>query len=86
MEEVYEREASYQKPRYPVDESVVSSLADRDTFRTHLGQQPHYSNYLLFFQREIESKGVKATLEEHIFENDEHSNRLLALIFNGQLY
>ena len=84
IQKVYDREASYQKSRYPIDEDVVTSLADRDTFKSHLGQQPHYSNYLLFFQREIKAKGVKQTLEEHLFANDEHANRLFALVYNGE--
>lgn len=84
MQKVYDREASYQKRRYPIDENIIESLADRATFEDHLSQQPHYSNHLLFSQREIEAKGVKATLEEHLFANDEHSNRLFALTYNGQ--
>ena len=84
IQQVYDREASYQKKRHPIDEEVVKSLADRPTFKSYLGQQPHYSNYLLFFQREIEKKGVKATLEEHLFAGDEHADRLFALIYNGE--
>jgi hypothetical protein len=83
MEEAYNREASYQRPRPPVNEDLVNSLSDRATFKSHLGLQPHYSDYLRFFQREIDAKGVKATLEEHLFAQDEHANRLFALIFNG---
>lgn len=84
IQAVYDREASYQRKRPPIDETLVKNLSDRDVFKAHLGQQPHYSDYLLYFQREIEAKGVKATLEEHLFANDDHANRLFALIYNGQ--
>jgi hypothetical protein len=83
MEKAYNREASYQRTRPPVDEDLVNSFSDRAIFKSHLGQQPRYSDYLLFFQKEIDAKGVKATLEEHLFAQDEHANRLFALIFNG---
>ena len=83
IQKVYGREASYQKRRYPIHEDVVKSLADKDKFKECLGQLPHYSNFLLFFQREIEAKGVRQTLEEHVFARDEHANRLFALIYNG---
>ena len=86
MQRVYDREASYQRPRYPIDQDVVDSLADRDNFNSYLGQQPHYSNYLLFFQREIEAKGVRETLEEHVFADNEHAKRMFALVYNGWWY
>ncbi|KAK5704726.1 hypothetical protein LTR17_021640 [Elasticomyces elasticus] len=79
----YDREASYQKPRYPIDEDVVEAIADKAKFNEYLSQQPHYSNFLLFFQREIGAKGVRRTLEEHVFADTEHAKRLFALLYCG---
>ena len=83
IQEVYDREASYQRPRYPVDKDFVKSFADVDQFQQHLGEQSHYSNYLLYFQREIEANGVRKTLEKHIFADTDHAHRLFALLYNG---
>ena len=83
LQMAYYRESSYQKPRYPIDEEVVEAMADKAKFETYLSQQPQYSNFLLFFQRQLEAKGVEATLEEHIFADDEHANRILALVYGG---
>jgi hypothetical protein len=84
IQKAYDRESSYQKPRYPIDEDVVSAMPDSDKFKTYLNQQPHYSNFLLFFQREIEIMGVKATLEKHVFADTKHANHLFSLFFNGE--
>ena len=85
LQMAYDRESSYQRRRYPIDEHVVAAMAYRAKFETYLSQQSHYSNFLLFFQRQIEMKGVKATLEEHLFAEDEHANRILALFYGGEL-
>ena len=84
IQQFYDREASYQKPRYPIDEQVVKAMADKDKFKDYLDQQPHYSNFLLYFQREIEAKGVKETLEEHVFADSEHASRVFPRVFCSQ--
>ena len=84
LQMAYDRESSYQRPRFPIDEEIVAAMAHKTRFETYLSQQPQYSNFLLFFQRQIEAKGVKATLEEHLFAGDEHANRILALFYGGE--
>ena len=86
IQTVYDREAAYQRPRYAIDEGVVTSLSDVDKFKDHLGQQPHYSNYLRFFQQEIEANGVRKVLEKHVFAGNDHANRLFALLYNGKCH
>lgn len=80
---IYDREESYQAVRYPVNEHDVKAMADKVKFRTYVGQQPHYSSFLLFFQREIERKGVKATLEEHLFAGDDYANEFLTRFYTS---
>ena len=82
----YDHEAAYQRPRPPVDEDVIEAMADKDKFKSYLGQQPQYPNFLLFFQREIEAKGVKATLEEHLFAETEHAAYMLPRFFTSKYY
>lgn len=84
IEKAYDREAAYQRRRFPIDENVVKAMADKTTFRTYLGQQSQYSNFLLFFQREIETTGVKKTLERHLFADTEHAARLLPRMFTSE--
>lgn len=84
IQKAYDREAAYQTPRFPIDENVVEAMKDKGKFKEYLGQHPQYSNFLLFFQREIEAKGVKATLEEHVFADTEHASQLLPRLFTSQ--
>ena len=81
LQKNYDREAAYQKPRYPIDEDVVKAMAHSDQFAGYLDQLPQYSNFLLFFQREIEAKGVKKTLEEYVFAGTDLSNGVFARLF-----
>jgi len=84
IQKAYDREAAYQRPRFPIDEKVVKAMADNTKFKNYLGQQPQYSNFLLFFQREIETRGVRETLEEHLFASSEHAARMLPRFFASQ--
>ena len=84
MQEIYTREAAYQMPRYPFDEDVVKAMERSDKFAGYLDQPQEYSNFLLFFQREIEVKGVKKTLEQYVFADNDLANGIFGRIFCGQ--
>lgn len=84
IQKTYDREAGYQRRRFPIDENIVKAMADNTKFKNYLGLQPQYSNFLLYFQREIETKGVKETLEKHLFANTEHAARMLPRLFTSQ--
>lgn len=79
----YNREASYQMSRYPIDYEHVAQMDDKDRFKEYMDNFQNYSSFLAFFQKEIYSKGVKAVLSEHLFANDDHANALLGRLFCG---
>jgi hypothetical protein len=81
MQSTYDRISVDMERLKPVNETIFKALEDKTTFKDHLDQPALYSNYLLYFQNEIEAKGVKAALEEHLFANDEHAGRMLARWF-----
>ena len=85
IQKVYDREKSYQKRRDPIDEEIVKSLANNDEFQKFLDRKDQYSNYLLFFQRQIEAKGVRALLEEYLFAETKLSNQVLARVYASKL-
>lgn len=85
IQTAYDRGSSYQRPRPPVDNDVVHSIIEKDTFKKYLGQQEHYGNFLTFFQQELSTKGVAATLEEHVFAEDEHAEALRGRLFSGDI-
>jgi hypothetical protein len=49
-------------------------------------QEEQYSNFLAFFQREIDEKGVPMVLNEYLFGGDELAESLLSRMFSGLVH
>lgn len=81
----YDRNQSYQRPAYPVDADVVKAMHDKAKFQEYLYKEKHYSNYLVFFQEEIDAKGVGDVLNEYLFKGDERAESMLSRLFGGGL-
>ncbi|KAK5311540.1 hypothetical protein LTR93_011693 [Exophiala xenobiotica] len=77
MQYAYDRICIYMEPLKPTNQTVLEALKDKATFKDYLDDPAQYSNYLAYFQGEVDNKGVKAALEEHLFANDEHASRIL---------
>ncbi|PWY79642.1 hypA-like protein [Aspergillus heteromorphus CBS 117.55] len=82
----YASNKSYQRPALPVDNAVVRSLHDKEHFGKCLGREKHYSNFLAFFQQEIDEKGVEKVLNEHLFSGDEIAEDMLERMFGGLIH
>ena len=86
----YDRNKTYQRPTMPVKEDVVQSLYDKRRFKEELGKERNYPNFLEFFQREIQQRGVDGTLKEYVFREpgntDECSESMLVRLFGGLLH
>ena len=50
-------------------------MADPEKFKKFIGQDVHYHDFLVFFQKELEAKGVDGVLNEYIFAGTYHANR-----------
>lgn len=68
----------------PTDEGIIQSLNDQAKFREALGKEKNYPNFLEFFQREIEQKGVEKVLEEYLLAEDDNAENMLARSFGGK--
>ncbi|KAE8392633.1 hypothetical protein BDV23DRAFT_150778 [Aspergillus alliaceus] len=86
LKAAYERDKSYQKPVLPTNESVVQSLYDQAQFKDSLGNREDYPNFLEFFQREIEKKGVEDTVNQYVFAEDDIAQDMLARLFGGLIH
>ncbi|OJJ95464.1 hypothetical protein ASPACDRAFT_55148 [Aspergillus aculeatus ATCC 16872] len=82
----YERDRTYQRKAMAVDEAVVAELADRNRFLELLGMRKHYSNFLRFFQGEIERVGVEEVLRGFLFREDEVARAMLGRVFGGLVH
>ncbi|RAL01929.1 questin oxidase family protein [Aspergillus ibericus CBS 121593] len=86
IQAAYDSNKTYQRRALPVDEKVVQGLTDAGTFLGYLGKEKHYSNYLAFFQQQIEAKGVEPVLHEYLFSGTEVAERMLVMLFGGLIH
>ncbi|KAL4736469.1 hypothetical protein BDV11DRAFT_211211 [Aspergillus similis] len=86
IQAAYDRNKTYQRQALPMREDVVQSLHQKDKFKDALGKEKNYPDFLEFFQREIDEKGVGAVLSEYLFKRDENAESMMARLFGGLLH
>ncbi|KAI7974931.1 hypothetical protein EIK77_001684 [Talaromyces pinophilus] len=76
IENLYQYNIRYQipieKPKRQFAESP--DLRDAEAFSKCLGSDDYYSDFMRFFEDEIDRKGVPAVLREYLFKGDERAN------------
>lgn len=75
-----------QRARPPIDEEVITKLGTDEGFFELLGQLPQYTNYMVFFEREIEKKGWQAVVNEQCFSRTRNADEMLARMFEGAFH
>jgi hypothetical protein len=76
---------SYQRPAGPLEASIVEDMHDPERFKSYLGQEKYYHDYLVFFREEMEKKGWQAVVNEYLFTGDERADDMLVRLFGGEL-
>ncbi|KAI5283812.1 hypothetical protein KEM54_001822 [Ascosphaera aggregata] len=84
LQKSYETNSSYQIPSKPVEEEIVQKFEDRTGFRQCLGQRAKYVQYLVHFQREIDSRGVEDVLQEYLFAGDDFADDMFTRLFASE--
>lgn len=69
----------------PVEEKAVEALHDPVQFQKFLGKEKYYPDYLVFFRKEMETKGWKNVVNEYLFKGDERAEDLLVRLYAGNL-
>ncbi|KAH7071516.1 hypothetical protein BKA63DRAFT_535382 [Paraphoma chrysanthemicola] len=82
----YDINATYQRPPEPLKDSIVNDMHKPDRFKTYLGKEQYYHDFLVFFQEEIEAKTWQTVLNEYVFAGDERADDLLARLYGGFLH
>lgn len=57
-----------------------------DRFKTYLGKEKYYHDFLVFFQKEIDEKGWQNVLNEYLFARDERADDMLVRLYAGFLH
>ncbi|KAI0908992.1 HypA protein [Ustulina deusta] len=82
----YNDNTDYQKTSYRVHRDQIEELKDFEVAKQKLGKEEYYTDFLLFFQNEIEEKGWQAVLNEYLFKGDERSEDMLIRMFAGLIH
>ncbi|KAI2793918.1 Oxidoreductase ptaJ [Penicillium oxalicum] len=80
------RNQSYQRPVLPTDDELVGKMHQTGNLREYFGQEKNYPNFLSFFQKQIDDKGVDAILNEYLFAENGQAENLLCRLWGGLVH
>ncbi|KAH6692175.1 hypothetical protein BKA61DRAFT_714948 [Leptodontidium sp. MPI-SDFR-AT-0119] len=72
-----------QRPLAPADFEVAKQLSDPKTFKEHMYTLSEYSNFLAFFEQEIDAKGWKTVFNKYCFDRTPFADTMLAQLYEG---
>jgi Questin oxidase-like len=77
---------SYQRPLVPLKQSIVKDMNDSRKYKTYLGNEKYYHDFLVYFQEEMDQKGWQEVLNQYMFKGDELADDMLVRMFGGILH
>ncbi|KAF1848138.1 uncharacterized protein K460DRAFT_276102 [Cucurbitaria berberidis CBS 394.84] len=86
LQKGYDDNVSYQRPPEPLKDSIVDDMHDPERFKTYLGKEKYYHDFLVFFQNEMDAKGWHNVVNEYLFAGDERADDMLVRLFGGFLH
>ncbi|ODH52802.1 hypothetical protein GX48_00996 [Paracoccidioides brasiliensis] len=86
LQKAFDNNSSYQLPRRPVDEAIVQKLGSKDEFNAYAEKRDQYPNFLAFFQRQIDSRGIGPVVNEYLFANNKLADDMLVRLFGGLIH
>ncbi len=61
-------------------------MHDPKKFKSYLGSEKYYHNFLVFFKEEMDQRGWREVLNEYVFKGDERADDMLVRMFSGVLH
>ena len=58
-------------------------MHDPAVFKKYLDNERYFRDYVVFFQREIEKKGVEGVVNEYVLKGDERADDMLGRTYAG---
>jgi len=86
LQKHYDHNKSYQRPPVELEDKVVEAMHDAAKFKECLGDEKYYRDFLLFFQKEMEEKGLQNVVNEYLFKGDERADDMLVRLYAGFLH
>lgn len=66
-----------------LDQDVVSKLADDEFFSERITKISHYTNFRVFFEQQINTKGWQQVVNEYVFSKSPIAEAILPLMYDG---
>lgn len=66
-----------------MDKDIIRKLSNKDEFKAYSGKREQYPNFFVFFQKEVDRKGIAGVINEYIFAGDEYADDMLIRLFGG---
>ncbi|KAL9118256.1 MAG: hypothetical protein Q9187_005201 [Circinaria calcarea] len=82
----YDNNKSYQRHAETLIDGVAEDLHDPANFQECLGNERYYHDYLVFFQNEIDKKGVEEVINDYLLKGNERAEDLLVRTYSGFLH
>ncbi|KAI0123057.1 HypA protein [Xylariales sp. AK1849] len=82
----YKNNQNYQRPATKAREDLVEELRDWGKAKKRLGKGQYYSDWLQFFQHEIDHLGWQQTLARYMFNGDERSEDMMIRMYDSILH
>lgn len=81
---MFNRVGEVQRAPPELQSEIVVDLSDESQWHKYLGANEHWSDFLTFFQKEMEEIGMPAMLNKRLFAGTEASDDLLTRCFSGE--
>lgn len=85
LQSAHDTMENIQRPRFPVDRACVDAMYSLDGFKSMLGDDSHFHNYLAFFLEKFERHDWREVTKEYLFSNTEIADDLFMRLFAGKL-
>lgn len=87
LEAHHRRNTLYQRlPPKREESRVVSEMADYARYKSFLGDESHYLDFVHFFEKEIRDLGYQAVLQKYLVSEDEVGMDMLPRIYMGYVH
>ena len=83
LQRAYDDGKGLQRDLPKLDHEAVKEMSNPGKFRSRMLQLPQYTNFLCFFEQEIEAKGWKTVLKEYCFSHTPVAEIMLSQLFEG---
>ncbi|EXJ66811.1 uncharacterized protein A1O5_10006 [Cladophialophora psammophila CBS 110553] len=86
LQTAFDTNISYQRPRIPVDESIVRKLSNERFFKSLVGNDTYFNDYTAFFQCKFEAEGWQKVVNDYLFSRTELADDLLVRLHAGIIH